>query len=238
MLPDYALIESIKRGQRDRMAQAYSDGADVSQRDFNGKSPLEVAMDRGEIAMARELIRLGANVDQPIGKRGEVILHRAARTGDFGFVALLLELGAKPNPVNAAGKTPLHLAAAKGFQYMADELLRGGASVMEQTAQGDCPLHLAARRGDLSTIKTLMNAGADPTATNNTGYTSLHEAAAAGKTEAVKLLLDKAQLGPHSKSVLLPRVRHAAELHGQSETAAALLAAEGRMALVAESPTR
>lgn len=238
MLPNYALIQSIKHGQLDQMSAAISNGASLDYRDFDGKTPLEVAMERGQLAMARTLVQLGADVDQPIGKQGEVLLHRAARTGNFGFASLLIELGADPDPVNNAGKTPLLQAVGKGYQYFVEDLIKAGASVSRQTPQGDQPLHIAARRGDVPVIKSLLRAGADPLAKNNTGYSALHESAAAGKTQAVELLIEKTHLGRHTRQALLPRVRYAAELHGHEDTAAAILAAEGHDLAVAESQAR
>ncbi|MEM6468701.1 MAG: ankyrin repeat domain-containing protein [Planctomycetota bacterium] len=238
MLPGYALIQSIKRGQLDEMMSAIAAGAKLNHCDFDGRTPLEVALDHGQMDLARKLVSLGADVNQTIGKRGDVLLHRAARTGNFGVMTLLLELGAKPEQFNTAGKTPLHEAVSRGYQFMADTLIASGASVDTPTPQGDRPIHIAARRGDLAMVKTLLKAKADPMETNHIGYTALHEASAAGQTETLRLLIDKAPLGDHRRSVILPRVRLAAELHGHDETAAAVLAAEGKTAMVAESPAR
>ncbi|EMB14860.1 ankyrin domain protein [Rhodopirellula europaea 6C] len=129
--------------------------------------------------------------------------------------------------MNVAGKTPLHWAVTKGFQYLSIELIESGADINKATPQGDQPLHIAARRGDIPMINALLKAGASVTATNNTGYTSLHEAASAGHTQAAQLMIDSGRIGYHERSILLPRVRRAAELHGHAATAEAIRAAEG-----------
>ncbi|MEP0060007.1 ankyrin repeat domain-containing protein [Rhodopirellula bahusiensis] len=146
----------------------------------------------------------------------------------MGFAGLLLSGGADANMPNHAGKTPLHCAVAKGFQYLSLELIGAGARLDLATPQGDQPLHIAARLGDLAMIEALLKAGASIGAINNTGYTPLHEAAAAGHTEAAQLMIESGRIGHHERRVLLPRVRRAAQLHGHTSTATAILAAEGR----------
>ena len=226
MLPDYALIEAVKRGAQAEFDDALELGASIHTCDIDGRSALEIAGERGRPEFVRQLIQLGADKNQPIGKQGEVLLHRAIRTGNGGFAHELLELEADASPINSAGRTPLHLAAMKGFQYLANDLLDHGASAYETTPQGDQPLHFAARRGDLPMIRTLLRDGASVEAANNTGYTPIHEAAAAGHTEAVEVLLKKVGPSLHSRSALLARVKRVAELHGQDDTAAAISAAE------------
>ncbi len=226
MLPDYALIESIKGGTPSGIEHAMRLGAKITARDVSGMSVLEVALAWEQPQIARELIRLGADVNESIGKNGDSLLHRAARTGDIGFTILLAEHGANVNVVNDAGKSPLHYAVAGGFQYLADALVNAGANVNAATPQGDTALHIAAKLGDVPMIKSLLKAGAEPLRTNNAGYTALHEAAAAGKTDVVSLLIDNTSLGMSERATLLPRVRLAAELHGHADTALAIRAAE------------
>ena len=224
MLPNYALIEAIKHGSLTAFKEATERGASIDTKDLDGLSTLEVAQKYAQPEMARILCRLGADVNESIGRQGDSLIHRTARQGDIGFTSLLIECGADVNATNDHGKTPLHYAVSGGFQFLADALLAGGADHNQATPFGDTPLHIAARRGNRPIVSKLLKHGANASLTNHTKYTPLHEAAAAGKSEVVSLLIERGGYDKYAKRVLLPTVRRAAELHGHHETVAAIIA--------------
>lgn len=230
MLPDPAFIQAIKNGSQNDFSKAVLRGANANARDLDGLTAIEVAERYGRLDLAMRLIELGANVSSEINKRGDTLLHRCCRVGDIGFACLLLGNGADPNARNHAGKCPLHYATIGGYQYLVHELLKAGASVNLATPQGDTALHFAARKGHAPLIRSLLDpaVNADVLAKNNTGYTPLHEAAAAGQDKVVELLLKNRSIGIAERRSLLPGVRRAAELHGHDQTAALILAAEGK----------
>ena len=230
MQPDFALIEAIKHGNRAEFDDALSRGASERARDLNGFSALRVAQRYEQLDMGQLLIELGADPSASIDQSGDTLLHRCCRVGDIGFACLLLGNGADPNARNRAGKCPLHYATIGGYQYLVHELLKAGANVNLATPQGDTAMHFAARKGHSPLVRSLLDpaVNADALAKNNTGYTPLHEAAAAGQDKVVELLLKNRSLGIAERRSLLPRVRRAAELHGHDQTAALILAAEGK----------
>jgi ankyrin repeat protein len=222
MLPDYQLLEAVKKGTVSEVHSALGRGANVHCRDLNGSSVLEQAERFEQSDIARILIANGADPNQRIGNRGDTLLHRAAASGNIGFAVVLLEHGADANAMNGTGQSPLHLAAGRGYEYLADHLLQQGATANATTKHGDTPLHIAARKGDGAMIQLLLNKGVDLGIANVAGRTALDEAAAAGNTDAAKRLIERSRgmQGDHAET--LRRARLAAEQHGYGDTALAI----------------
>ncbi|WP_430450738.1 ankyrin repeat domain-containing protein [Rhodopirellula europaea] len=199
-------------------------GATMHARDLDGQCLLEVALRHGRPDLARRLMSLGANPNEVIGKKGDHLIHLAARTGDIGFLAVLLEAKVSPGSRGNLRRTPLHYVMMGEFEFMTSMLLENAANPDATDARGDTPLHLAAKVNSLNIIKLLLRHHADASVTNNQLYTPIHNAASAGNTEAAKLLLEHEQaIRPqHESAELARRVLRVAELHGQIETRLAL----------------
>ncbi|WP_236696543.1 ankyrin repeat domain-containing protein [Rhodopirellula islandica] len=193
-------------------------------RDLNGRCLLEVALRQGRPDLARRLLSLGADPNEAIGKKGDHLIHLAARTGDIGFLAVLLEAEVSPDCRGNLRRTALHHVTKGKFEFMVNMLLENGANPDAVDARGDTPLHLAAEVNSLSIIKLLLRYNADASITNNQLYTPVHNAAAAGNTEVARLLLEHEQaIRPqHESAELARRVLRVAELHGQDKTRLAL----------------
>jgi ankyrin repeat protein len=228
MLPDYQLLEAVKKGTVSEVHSALGRGANVHCRDLNGSSVLEQAERFEQNDIARILIANGADPNQRIGKRGNTLLHRAASSGNIGFAVVLLEHGVDANATNQSGQTPLHLVAGRGYEYLAKYLLQQGATANVTTKHGDTPLHIAARKGDSAMIQLLLNNGADLAIANVAGRNALDEAAAAGNTDASKHLIERSRQTQFDHAETLRRARLVAEKHGHGETALAIQSAELR----------
>ncbi len=87
-------------------------GADVNAITDDSTSPLSIALDNGDIDMARLLIRRGAEVHLNYMRRGPLLLNAVSR-GNVPAVRLLVDSGADVNAANEIGETPLHKAALK-----------------------------------------------------------------------------------------------------------------------------
>ena len=95
-------------------------------------------------------------------------LHMAARSGDVGFVTLLLEANADPNGMTTnSGVTSLHLAAASGDPGVLTELIQAGATIdAKESSWGQTPLIFAAANNRIEAIRVLLSSGADPSITS------------------------------------------------------------------------
>lgn len=104
------------------------DGAKVDDRDFSGLTAIELAQKLDRPRAAKALLEAGADSNQRVGKRGDTLLHRCARQGDYGFARLLLEHGADASLGNGFGKTPLYYAKLQGHDYLASYLNTASSS--------------------------------------------------------------------------------------------------------------
>lgn len=128
-------------------------------------------------------------------EHGETPLFRAARGGDVGTVALLLQRGLDPAATvrrwpGDRGWTPLMIAAAGGHATVVDQLLAAGAPVDERNDSGRTALAFAAFYGRGAAARALLAAGADPDARDTEGLTPRVLAKHAGDPDTAGLLAD------------------------------------------------
>jgi ankyrin repeat protein len=144
---------------------------------------------RGDLEAVRELLRKGADVNNPQGD-GMTALHWAAERGDARLAEVLIYSGANVNAGTRIGRyTPLHLASRGGQVAIVQALLRAKANVNATTSSGATPLHLAAAGGNVEVVTALLTAGADANAKETSwGQTPLIFAAAEGRVEAIRTL--------------------------------------------------
>jgi len=158
---------------------------------------LWTAAERGCYPQVGKLLREGADIEEPGGKRVSTPLHVAAMKGYPIVVRLLLQKKAQVAAKDYAGDTPLHSAALGGhtLHYGTEEndgqsgvgwrcrrgpgthdavaqlLLDNGAKVGAKNDKGATPLHLAVRANHLPVVQLLIDAGADVLSKTNDGET-------------------------------------------------------------------
>jgi len=103
-------------------------GLNVNGRDSSGQTALHIAAATGNLPVAEELLRFGANVKAVEHVSGHTALHTAAESGDTAMVELLAwsNLRAVNHP-DRKGRTPLHAAALTGAIDVTLALLEAGA---------------------------------------------------------------------------------------------------------------
>ncbi len=137
-------------------------GTDPNQPGPGGELPLAIAVGKGDVAIAKELLKHGADPSLT-GPQGRTALEFALRNGRVQAAELLLKNGAEDDP------EALLLSLTKAQRLDRDTLgllLRRGARLGAQDADGNTPLALAVMQDDINIAKLLLERGA-PLATDD-----------------------------------------------------------------------
>jgi ankyrin repeat protein len=169
----------------------------LNARDENGKTPLSLAVEKGNIDIAQFLIKRGADVNLA-DMENKSPLHIAAAKGDPEIVMLLLEQEAVDIDDRSriqrdgfeGGWTPLHMACLEGHPEIVRLLLEHGADREAKDGIQRTPLILAAEGRSLPVAQVLIEHGADINATAIRGYTALLYGARLQFEDYVDLLIE------------------------------------------------
>ena len=124
---------------------------DIAHHVYAGDRALHIAAAAYDVAVARRLIELGADV-AAANRRGATPLHYAcdgttsAAADDpqqFAVVGLLIAAGGDPNARDKSGVAPLHRAVRTRRAAAVRALLEGGAGASLPNKSGSTPLDLA-----------------------------------------------------------------------------------------------
>ena len=149
---------------------------------------LATAVTDGNLLRVQELIRNGADINQP--EDGCLTpLHLAFLTGKEAIARVLLENNATPKVKSVEGWTTLHCAAKKGVESAIRLCLDHDADIQARTRDGQTALHKVCKSGSMASTKLLIERGAKVEAVDDWGWTPLHTASAAGFKDIVELLI-------------------------------------------------
>ena|GEM_PF-369418 len=195
--PTINLYPAIQGGDLDQIKRHIYWGTDIDQASPRGEPPLHVAVRRGRLIIARELLRNGADPNAT-NRAGETPLQIALVAGRTQLAAMLLEAGATEDPqallfilvragvddrdslafltergadVSAedqSGATPLHIAVGDGRRLSAKRLIDLGANVDAPDGGGRTPLSIAIENGNRPIIDLLERFGARVEPTRST----------------------------------------------------------------------
>lgn len=206
-------------------------GVDPCVRDYNGYTPLHVAIRSSNVEACRMFIEAGAGINE-ISKEGkhpllEIMSNTFMDSSMFErnggeeaakeICNLLIDKGAKLDDEAQTGRRAFNIAVRKGWGDVCINLANHGADIHRWPA-----LHRAAILGQHEELKRLLAAGAN-TETTYRHYTPLVHAARVGQTESCKILL-AAGANVNAPSSAWPPLA-AAAMAGHVETCRLLLAA-------------
>lgn len=103
------LIEAIHAGRLSDVINALNQGVDIETPDMHGCRglPLRTACFQGDLAIVRELLKRGADVNAAANDGPGAPIRLALRKGHWDVIALLQQHGAQlPESVPAAARTP------------------------------------------------------------------------------------------------------------------------------------
>lgn len=171
--PPTKLMEAVRKNRVEEVKTLLARGVDVNERGTFGWTALWIAVDRGNVGLAKLLINAGANLNQR-PDNGEPLFIRAAYVSWAGqapeLVELLLAHGANVHARTAyGGQTALHSAVILSNPTVVRTLIKAGLNVNASDCAGNVPLGLAVLgtereppRGNLEVIRQLLDAGARP----------------------------------------------------------------------------
>jgi ankyrin repeat protein len=167
----------VFKSDADEVQRLLRAGADVSEPNIYGATPMQLAAETGDVAILKLLLEAGADADSP-NSEGQTALMAVARTGNVEAAKLLLKHGAKVDAVEQfGGQTALMWASARLHPQMMKLLLSKGAQINARSVVRNWERHITAE-GRAKDV-------------NTGGLTPLLYAARENCLECVNVLLDR-----------------------------------------------
>jgi ankyrin repeat protein len=197
--PHLHLYGAIRNGDVDMIKLLVKYGAPVNHDGYMSETPLIIAAEYDNAAVAAALLDLGANINATtLG--GRTALMRAVGGHNTSVIKLLCNRGAAMDVPDSYDSTALTLEIVAQWgllkypavyrEDIVGLLCSLGVNVNAADSQGKTPLHWAAH-GLYSTVVTLCSYGADVNAATREGWTALMHASRFGDLNIAKALLDR-----------------------------------------------
>ncbi|EAY16490.1 hypothetical protein TVAG_348000 [Trichomonas vaginalis G3] len=140
--------------------ECISRGANINEKDDNGKTSLHFAAKNNIKETAELFISYGANINEK-DNNGETAFHIAAENNSKEIAELLISHGANINEKDKYGQTTLHIAAENNSKEIAELLISHGANINEKDKYGQTALNIAAYYNNKETAELLISHGAN-----------------------------------------------------------------------------
>ena len=157
-----AVVKRIRQGDR----------VNAKDKNYNGNTALHVAVENGNVEIARYLLSAGAKINSKnANKQTPLMLLDEDAKPDL--VNVLLSYSAKINLLDRDGNSALIAIADSADKDAIQLLIQAGATLDTQNKQGRTALMNAAENGNLEAVKLLLGMGANVNLTDATGETAL-----------------------------------------------------------------
>jgi len=155
-----AIIEAVRKGDKDALKTLLQKGANVNEAEADGATALHWASYRDDVQSADALLKAGAKVNAA-NDLGTTALWMASQNGSDAMVKRLLDAGANPNLALLSGETPLMVAARTGSPTVTQLLLAKGAMVDAAGTRKQTALMWAVAQKHPGVVKVLLAGGAN-----------------------------------------------------------------------------
>jgi ankyrin repeat protein len=168
--------------------------ADPNVPDLCQNNPIFKAVSQGQMESTRLLLDAGAKI-YIHNIYGDTPLHRAAWSGRYDLIKVLLDHVPPPKPrtADAEDSDEERAAAEAGTPKIEQpiEYFNAAKYINERNQFGDTALHMAAFKGRIDCVNLLLSYDADIGFTNMLGWTALHCACAQGHVGIVQVLMQR-----------------------------------------------
>lgn len=158
-------MSATLRGRKALVDTLIACGADVNAHEWNRRTPLFTALEKGHEVIAKLLIAKGADLDSEVAENGQELLlsimdyNPGKAASEDLFKLLVIEKKVNVNFTDRYGLTPLRCAAISGYEGIVKILIlieEGGASLDPRDRLGRTPLALALAAGHNSVVGLLI----------------------------------------------------------------------------------
>ena len=195
--------------------------ANVNARGTHSWTPLMIAVQKGHIEIAQNLLDFGAEINTK--EKNYAPLHLAVFLENLNLVKMLLENGANVNFLVMNNSSALEIAAFENkSEHIAKFLLDSGAEINHCNDKQETALHFSVNRGHFVISKLLIENQAKVNAQEQNGLTPLHIATRVNSIPLIELLLNHGS-DPNVQDRELNNCLHHAILRKNVEIAKILL---------------
>ncbi|TAL39245.1 MAG: ankyrin repeat domain-containing protein [Alphaproteobacteria bacterium] len=168
-----AVHYAAEEGQAGVLRILAEEGADLNEREWLDRSPLQLAISGNRREAFDTLLDLGAD-PFATGKTQSTLLMCAASAGETGLLDRLVQMGINVNSQNANGDTALHFATWSGRGACVDKLLQLGADRNIPNKKGQTPRDIAEQEGHLHIVRQIDANSAEAEKIGNAMKTGLN----------------------------------------------------------------
>ncbi|GBM77471.1 Ankyrin-3 [Araneus ventricosus] len=189
--PDHfpPLLLAVTNGDREMIEIVIKAGANITQRDAEGYSPIESAIKCKSLDIMETLLEISKLDINLKGPNGQTLLHHAAVSGSLEIFKRLIEKGAAINCKDSTGAKPIHIAAREGHQDIVEYFLTEGLDIDDRGENGWSLLHYTAAGNQSEICKFFLKNCLNVNVVDAHGCTPLHVAAQMGNADVLHILL-------------------------------------------------
>jgi ankyrin repeat protein len=167
-----ALLQAVADQDSQRVGWLLDVGVYTEQKNANGKTPIRIAVEQGDLPSLVKLLDANGNVNA-ISPDHVSILGVAVERGDSVVIDKLLSAGAQTDGLMPDGDKILPWAIRNGRLAFVRSMMEAGADPHLKDSAGNPLLHVAMESGHRDLVDSLIDLGADPGAINAAGETTI-----------------------------------------------------------------